>query len=103
MRKAGDYGILALKGAAMGAADVIPGVSGGTIAFISGIYGELLGSIKEIDLRAVRLLVTGKFGQFWNKVNGNFLLAVGGGLLLSFFSLAKVMTWLLGNQPIATW
>lgn len=95
--------LLVIKGVAMGAADVIPGVSGGTIAFITGIYEELLGSIKNIDLKALKLLFTGKFGAFWSKINGNFLLAVVAGIGISVFSLAKVMTWLLEHHPIPLW
>lgn len=88
---------------AMGAADVVPGVSGGTIAFITGIYEELLDSIKNIDLTALRLLVTFKFRQFWNKINGNFLGSLLLGIAISIFSLAKTMKWLLDNEPIGTW
>ncbi len=95
--------LLVIKGVAMGAADVIPGVSGGTIAFITGIYEELLGSIKNIDLKALKLLFTGKFGAFWSKINGNFLLAVVAGIGISIFSLAKAMTWLLEHHPIPLW
>ena len=97
------YPLLTLKGVAMGAADVIPGVSGGTIAFITGIYEELLRSIKSIDLQAIKMLLTGKAPHFWRKINGNFLLAVGGGIALSIFSLARLMTWLLAHYPIPVW
>ena len=103
MRKLGDYGLITLKGIAMGAADVVPGVSGGTIAFISGIYEELVNSIKNIDLTAIKLLFTGKFAQFWKKINGNFLLALILGIAISIFSLAKLMTYLLTHEPIGTW
>lgn len=103
MRKTIDYIVIALKGAAMGAADVVPGVSGGTIAFISGIYEELLNSIKSIDGQALRLLVTLKLRRFWQKINGNFLFSLVAGVAVSIFSLAKLMTWLLGNYPILTW
>ena len=87
----------------MGAADVVPGVSGGTIAFITGIYGELLGSIKSFDGGALRLLLGGKFRQLWHKVNGGFLFSLLLGIAISVFSLARVMKWLLENEPIATW
>lgn len=95
--------LLVLKGIAMGAADVIPGVSGGTIAFITGIYEELLLSIKNVDLKALKLLFTGKFGEFWTKINGGFLLAVVAGIGISVFSLARGMTWLLAHHPIPLW
>ncbi|MFR9496810.1 MAG: DUF368 domain-containing protein [Rikenellaceae bacterium] len=98
-----EYVAIVLKGAAMGAADVIPGVSGGTIAFISGIYEELLGSIKNIDLEALKMVLTLRFVEFWQKINGNFLMAVFCGVGLSILSLAKVMTYLLASHPILVW
>ncbi|MDU1904051.1 MAG: DUF368 domain-containing protein [Dysgonomonas sp.] len=103
MRKISDYLTITLKGIAMGAADVVPGVSGGTIAFISGIYEELLSSIKSINATTIKLLLTFKFQQFWERINGNFLFALVLGIGISIFSLAKLMTWLLVNEPIATW
>ncbi len=98
-----EYIALLLKGCAMGAADVVPGVSGGTIAFISGIYEELIGSIKSVDLEAIKLIFTLQFKAFWLKVNGNFLIAVLCGIALSILSLAKVMGYLLENHPIMIW
>lgn len=103
MAKNRNYLLLVLKGCAMGAADVVPGVSGGTIAFISGIYEELINSIKSIDLQALKLFFSGKFKGFWEKINGNFLLSVVCGIGISIFSLAKLMTWLLANHPIYIW
>ncbi|MFO7257971.1 MAG: DUF368 domain-containing protein [Bacteroidota bacterium] len=103
MRKAKDYILLYLKGLAMGGADVIPGVSGGTIAFITGIYSELVHSIKAIDAQALRLLLTLKLKPFWEKINGNFLLAVVAGILTSLLSLAKIMVYFLETYPIQTW
>ena len=97
------YLLLTLKGIAMGAADVVPGVSGGTIAFITGLYDELLGSIKKIDATAIKLFFTGKFKQFMQYINGYFLLSVLLGIAISIFSLAKLMTWLLTNHPIQIW
>ena len=92
-----------LKGCAMGMADVVPGVSGGTIAFVSGIYEELLGSIRRVDLEAVRLLLHGRLRALWQHVNGAFLLPVLLGIVLAVFSLAKLMTWLLAAHPIEIW
>lgn len=97
------YPLITIKGIAMGAADVVPGVSGGTIAFITGIYEELLHSIKSIDLKALKMLFTGKFKAFWKKINGNFLLALVLGIGISIFSLARLMTWLLETHPIPLW
>ena len=87
----------------MGAADVVPGVSGGTIAFISGIYEELLSSIKSVNLEALKLLFTGKFKVFWQKVNGKFLLPLFLGIAISIVSLAKLITYLLTNHPVLVW
>ena len=97
------YLILALKGCAMGMADVVPGVSGGTIAFISGIYEELLDSIRSVNVTAVKLLLKGRFGEFWRHVNGRFLLPVLAGIAVAIFSLARLMTYLLDHHPIAIW
>ncbi|MCG8632277.1 MAG: DUF368 domain-containing protein [Desulfobacterales bacterium] len=94
---------LAFKGIAMGAADVIPGVSGGTIAFISGIYQELLDSIKSLNLHSLKLILKGEFKQFWQQINGSFLLTLGGGIGISILSLAKVMEYLLNNYAIEVW
>lgn len=87
----------------MGAADVVPGVSGGTIAFITGIYEELINSIKEVDIEAIKLLFTGRWGSFWKKINGNFLLAVFGGIFISVLSLAKVLEYLLEHHAVLIW
>lgn len=98
-----DYLLISLKGIAMGAADVVPGVSGGTIAFIVGIYEELLDSIKSINISSLKLLFTGKIASFWKAINGNFLLALVTGIAVSIFSLAKVITYLLEAHPILVW
>ena len=87
----------------MGSADIIPGVSGGTIAFITGIYEELLSSIKSIDLAAVKLLLTGQFKSFWTKISGPFLLVLFSGILVSLFSLARLIGYLLSHHPIQLW
>ena len=98
-----DYFVLMLKGCAMGMADVVPGVSGGTIAFISGIYEELIESIRRVDLAALRLLLRGRFAEFWQRINGWFLLSVFAGVGIAVFSLARMMTYLLVHHPIAVW
>lgn len=103
MRTFSSYAMICLKGIGMGAADVIPGVSGGTIAFLTGIYEELLGSIKSINAEALKLLFTGKIGKFWKHINGNFLLSLILGILISFFSLAKLMQYLMVHEPIPLW
>ena len=97
------YIVLALKGCAMGMADVVPGVSGGTIAFISGIYEELLDSIRSVNATALKLLLKLRLGEFWRHINGNFLLPVLLGIAIAIFSLARLMTYLLTYHPIAIW
>lgn len=87
----------------MGAADVIPGVSGGTVAFLTGIYEELLHSLKSIDMDAFRLLMRLKIADFWKKINGTFLVVLLAGIVTSLLSLAKLMTYLLEHNPIQIW
>ena len=98
-----DYLIISLKGMAMGAADVVPGVSGGTIAFISGIYEELLGSISNISLKLLTTLRKEGFKAAWTQLNGNFLLALFLGIAISIISLAKLIEVLLDEHPILIW
>lgn len=98
-----DYFIITLKGIAMGAADVVPGVSGGTIAFISGIYEELLEAISSVDFGTIKLLKTEGIKSVWEKINGNFLAALLLGIAISIVSLAKLISWLLENEPVLLW
>ncbi|WP_297099145.1 DUF368 domain-containing protein [uncultured Draconibacterium sp.] len=102
-RSAKDYFTLVLKGMGMGAADVVPGVSGGTIAFITGIYEELINSIKSINLTAIKLLLSFKIAEFWKAINGTFLISVFIGVGISVFSLAKGLEYLLHHYPILVW
>ncbi len=87
----------------MGAADVVPGVSGGTIAFITGIYEELLDSIKSIDVTAILLLKSFKLAELWRHINGNFLLILVAGILTAVLSLAKILHYLMEVHPIQLW
>lgn len=103
MKAKRNYLMLVLKGIGMGAADVIPGVSGGTIAFISGIYEELIDSIRSFDLTALRKLLKLDLKGFWKHINGSFLFSVLAGIAISIFSLAKVMKYLLETHPIFVW
>ena len=98
-----EYLVIGLKGMAMGAADVVPGVSGGTIAFISGIYEELLTSISNINFKLLKTLKTDGIKVAWKQVNGSFLLALFIGIFISIISLAKTIKWLLENEPILLW
>lgn len=103
MQTVQEYVKLFLKGVAMGGADVVPGVSGGTIAFITGIYETLLNSIKSVDAEAFRLLFHFRIREFWKHINGNFLLTLFAGIILSIVTLAKVIHFLLDNYPIQLW
>lgn len=103
MTKARKYILLLLKGISMGAADVVPGVSGGTIALITGIYRELVDSLKSVDIEAVKYLLSFQFKKFWERVNGTFLIFVFGGILISIFSLARLLKFLLGSYPVYIW
>jgi putative membrane protein len=103
VRSIKEYFVLLLKGIAMGSADVVPGVSGGTIAFITGIYDELLNSIKSVDGTAFKLLFQFKFKEFWSHINGSFLITLVSGIAISIFSLAKLISFLLGTYPILVW
>jgi len=98
-----SYIVLAIKGFCMGASDVVPGVSGGTMAFILGIYKELIESIGSFDLVFFKLLFSLKLGDAFNHISWRFLVAVGSGILMAIFSLARVLSWLLQNRPILIW
>lgn len=98
-----QLGLLTLKGIAMGAADVVPGVSGGTIAFISGIYEELIDSINNINFGALKILKSEGIKAFWNHINGTFFIFLFGGIILSIASLAKGVTYLLEEHPVLIW
>lgn len=98
-----DFGLILLKGMGMGAADVVPGVSGGTIAFITGIYEELINSIKNINYATISTLWKEGIPSFWKAVNGNFLLSLVGGILISVLTLARVLEYLLVNHPVLIW
>lgn len=98
-----DYFTISLKGMAMGAADVVPGVSGGTIAFISGIYEELISSLNNINFSLFKTLKKEGIKSAWNQLNGNFLLALFIGIGVSVVSLAKGLKWILEHHPILIW
>ncbi|WCO00753.1 DUF368 domain-containing protein [Psychroserpens ponticola] len=103
IRQFKDYIFILLKGIAMGAADVVPGVSGGTIAFISGIYEELIESIDNINLGVFNIWKKEGLKTAWKSINGSFLLALFSGIAISILSLAKLIKWLLHNEPILLW
>lgn len=94
--------ILFLKGAAMGAANVIPGVSGGTVALVTGIYQQLMDALRSLDTTALRLLLGRKLGQFCLHVHLRFLCVLGTGVAVSILTLAKLLGWLLETHPVPT-
>ncbi|MBT7609354.1 MAG: DUF368 domain-containing protein [Bacteriovoracaceae bacterium] len=98
-----EYLIHTLKGFMMGTADLIPGVSGGTMALITGIYGELLAAISSINLNVLKLLLKFQFKETLSNVHLRFLIPLGFGLLLAIFSLARLMHYLIKEQPVPTW
>jgi len=98
-----DYLKISLKGMAMGAADVVPGVSGGTIAFISGIYEELITTISGVNLSLLSTWKANGFKAMWEELNGNFIIALFAGILVSIFSVMRVANYLLENHPVLIW
>ena len=98
-----DYIILGVKGICMGASDVVPGVSGGTMAFILGIYEELINAIRSFDLKCLQFLVTLKFRPLMDRISWRFLLALGIGIFTAIFTLARLLSWLLQNSPVFIW
>ena len=102
-RRLFDYFIISLKGLAMGAADAVPGVSGGTIAFISGIYEELITTISNVNASLFKTLFKEGFKPFWKQLNGNFILALLIGIVISFVSFMRLAKYLIENHPILIW
>lgn len=98
-----DYFIISLKGIAMGAADTVPGVSGGTIAFIAGIYEELINTIGQVDLSLLKTWKSRGFKAMWAQLNGNFLIALLAGIGFSVFTIMRLTRYLLENHPIVVW
>ena len=102
-RKLKEYILLYSKGLCVGAVDLVPGVSGGTIAFITGIYEELLNSLRTFVPKNFKLFFSGKFKEFWEAVNGNFLFVLALGIGTSIISLVNVVLYVIENHPVATW
>jgi putative membrane protein len=102
-RTKGGYAGVVARGMLMGAADAVPGVSGGTIAFITGIYEELIYSLKQCGVGALRVLFQEGVKSTWQYINGGFLLALFGGILISILTISGVVLYLLANHPILLW
>jgi len=98
-----DFFKIYLKGMAMGAADAVPGVSGGTIAFIIGIYEELINSISCINSSLIKTLINDGISKFWKKLNGDFLIALFSGVVFSLVIVMNFASYLIENYPILIW
>jgi putative membrane protein len=98
-----EYLMLSLKGIAMGAADAVPGVSGGTIAFISGIYEELINTISNINISLFKTFKNEGIKAFWEKLNGNFITSLLLGILVSYISFMRLAKYLIEQHPVLIW
>ena len=98
-----DKLLLFIKGVAMGAANKVPGVSGGLVAFVTGFYEELIYSLQKINRKALKLLISGRFKSFYQYVNGRFLLLVFAGSTFSYFSISRVLDFLIQNFELYVW
>ncbi|HEX6890542.1 MAG TPA: DUF368 domain-containing protein, partial [Chryseolinea sp.] len=103
MRRLKDYILLYVKGLSMGVADVIPGMSGGSVAFITGIYSEMVHALRSIDREAFELVTKKRFRDCWTKINGNFLVALFAGIVTSLLTIARLVTHLQTKYPILVW
>lgn len=98
-----EFLLIFLKGMAMGAADLVPGVSGGTIAFISGIYDRLLAAISACTPDKLLWLLRGRWRELWQAIDGSFLFTLLAGILTSIASLARLISYLLDSHPQLIW
>ncbi|WP_304611201.1 DUF368 domain-containing protein [Paraglaciecola sp. L3A3] len=102
-RTKNQYIGLAAKGALMGAADAVPGVSGGTIAFMTGIYEELIFSLKQCGPSALKLLFSQGIAATWQHINGTFLLTLFAGIIVSILTVSRAVLFLLAEYPVLLW
>jgi len=98
-----DKIFLVLKGLAMGTANKVPGVSGGIVAFVGGFYEEFIYSLQKINLKALKLLINGRFKSFYRYVNGQFLTLLIFGMLVSYFSISKLLDYFLEKKELYVW
>ena len=94
---------LFLKGLAMGAANKVPGVSGGMIAFVAGFYEEFIYSLQKINSKAFKLLINGRFNSFYQYINGRFLGLLFLGMIVSYFSVSKILDYFLIHYELLVW
>ncbi len=102
-RSTSDKFFLFIKGLCMGAANKVPGVSGGIVAFVGGFYEEFIYSLQKINLKAFKLLFNGRFKSFFRYVNGSFLVLLLFGMLVSYFSVSKVLDYFLVQKELFVW
>src|SRR5690606_39755133 len=98
-----DKFFLVVKGLVMGAANKVPGVSGGIVAFVGGFYEEFIYSLQKINIKAFKLLVSGRFKSFYRYTNGQFLSLLILGMLVSYFSISKILDYFLEKKEIWVW
>ncbi len=98
-----DQFFLFIKGLCMGAANKVPGVSGGIVAFVAGFYEEFIYSLQKVNLKAVKLLINGRFRSFYRYVNGQFLSLLIFGMLVSYFSVSKILDYFLEKKELFVW
>ncbi len=94
---------LVLKGLAMGAANKVPGVSGGVVAFVAGFYEEFIYSLQKINRKAFKLLINGRFKSFYQYINGTFLGLLILGMVISYFSISKILDYLIVHYELYVW
>lgn len=102
-RNLSDKTFLFIKGVIMGAANKVPGISGGTVAFVAGFYEELIYSLQKINKKALLLLVNGRFKSFYQYINGRFLLLIFAGSTFSYFSVSRVLDYFLQHFELFVW
>ncbi|WP_157208097.1 DUF368 domain-containing protein [Mariniflexile maritimum] len=98
-----DKVFLVLKGLGMGAANKVPGVSGGVVAFVAGFYEEFIYSLKKVNQKAFKLLINGRYKSFYNYINGRFLGLLFFGMIVSYFSVSKVLDYLIKHYELYVW
>lgn len=98
-----DKLFLVVKGLCMGAANKVPGVSGGIVAFVAGFYEEFIYSLQKVNIKAFKLLIAGRFKSFYRYINGSFLSLLIFGMLVSYFSVSKVLDYFLVKKELYVW
>ena len=98
-----DKVYLVIKGLFMGAANKVPGVSGGIVAFVWGFYEEFIYSLQKVNLKALKLLFNGRFKAFYQYTNATFLILLIAGMLISYFSVSRLLDFFLEKKELYVW